>query len=210
VGAGGRLQAEVDLAGYDRGHKWRLNSVRGSLPPLVCTTVRAPFEAHGSSRGRALVMSTLRARAFTRFPVDLVMTVTVDGRQIAVGVGSTVPIQVVSLQQRLRREEESTAMTAAPLSFQQSGFPAWDASVAPPTRGPVLPVPVERACDVPHFAVPDDRHIGVPVDRQPVLGGKHPPLPLVRAPVTLDDPVARLAGASVACPSREFQVQLMV
>jgi hypothetical protein len=39
---------------------------------------------------------------------------------------------------------------------------------------------------------------------------KHPPVSLVRVPVALDDPVARFAVVSAACPLRQFQVQRVV
>ena len=155
-------------------------------------------------------MSTLSARAFTWSPVYLAMTVTVDGRQIAIGVVLVVLILVMDLHQRLRQEEEPTVSATACLSFQPGGHPAWYARVAPPTCGPVPPVPIERTGHVPHFGVPDNGHVAVLIERQPVVGGKHPPVPLVRAPVALDDPVARLAGVSVARPSCEFYVQLVV
>jgi hypothetical protein len=58
----------------------RLNSARGSLPPLVFKTVRATLAAHGSSIDRTPVMSTLFTGVLMSSPVYLVMTVTVNGR----------------------------------------------------------------------------------------------------------------------------------
>lgn len=75
---------------------------------------------------------------------------------------------------------------------------------------PVSPVTVKRAGRVSHFAVPDDRHVAVLIECQPIVGGEHPPVPLVRAPVALDDPGTRFTGVPVARPSREFQVQPVV
>jgi hypothetical protein len=52
----------------------RLHSARGSLPPLVSRTVHAPFEAHGSSGDRTLVMSTSPLGEFVKSTVSLVVT----------------------------------------------------------------------------------------------------------------------------------------
>ena len=86
------------LRAMTAGRKALLNSVRGSLPPLVCKTVRATLAAHGSSRDRALVMSTSRAGAFSAFAVYLVVTVTVNRCQIAVRVGPVLLVPVMDLQ----------------------------------------------------------------------------------------------------------------
>jgi Transposase and inactivated derivatives len=55
-------------------------SPRGSPSPLVFKTVRVPFETHGSSVDRALVMSTIHFGNLFSSTVYLVVTVTVDDR----------------------------------------------------------------------------------------------------------------------------------
>src|SRR4051812_6733231 len=83
------------------GRRARLNSAKGSLPPLVCRTVHASFLAHGSSSGSALVISTIPLRTISAASVYLVVTVTVNRLQIAIGVVSSLPTAVMHLQKRL-------------------------------------------------------------------------------------------------------------
>src|SRR5262245_50542191 len=93
----------------------RLNSAKGSLPPLVCRTVHASYPAHGSSSGPALVISTLPIRLIATAPVYLVVTVTVDRHQIAPGVIAVLLIAVMHFQKRLWQEDEVTITTASVL-----------------------------------------------------------------------------------------------
>ena len=55
--------------------------------------------------------------------VYLVVTVTMDRHQIAIGVVSSLLIAMMHLQERLWQEDESTMSTAAVLGTQQSRYP---------------------------------------------------------------------------------------
>ena len=93
----------------------RLNSAKGSLPSLVCRTVHAGFLAHGSSSRTAFVISTIPLRTITTASMYLVVTVTMDRHQIAIGVIPAVLITVMDFEKRLWQEDEVTMSTATVL-----------------------------------------------------------------------------------------------
>ena len=64
----------------------RLNSAEGLLPPLVFRTVLVTFATHGSSVDRPLVTSTIPSGEFNYPTMYLVVTVTVERRQIVIPV----------------------------------------------------------------------------------------------------------------------------
>src|SRR5262245_45733622 len=183
------------------GRRARLNSAKGSLPPLVCRTVLAGFLAPGSSSRSASVISTSRARSISAASVYLVVTVTVDRRQIAIGVIPVLLVPVMYLQQRLWQEEESTVRAPALLPVQEGGYPSRDTWIGPPAPHPIVPVPIERACRRLHFAVPGDGHCGVLVKGQPLFCGKLPPRSLLNAPVAAGNPPPPFVGMAIARPA---------
>ena len=50
--------------------------------------------------------------------VYLVVTVTVNRRQVVISVVAVIPIEVMDFDQRLRREDESTGFAASLLYFE--------------------------------------------------------------------------------------------
>jgi len=68
--------------------------------PAVRTTAHT-FIAHGSSSGSAFVISTIPLRTISAATVYLVVTVTMDRYQIAIGVVSSLLIAMMHLQKRL-------------------------------------------------------------------------------------------------------------
>jgi hypothetical protein len=95
-----------------------LGSAKGSPPPLAFKTVLATFAAHGSSVDGALIMSTYPLGEFLLSTVYLVVTVTVNRRRIVIPVVAVIAIEVMDLNRRWRREDESTSLAASLLEFK--------------------------------------------------------------------------------------------
>ena len=73
------------------------------------------FLAHGSSSRTAFVISTIPLRTITTASMYLVVTVTMDRHQIAIGVIPAVLITVMDFEKRLWQEDEVTMSTATVL-----------------------------------------------------------------------------------------------
>jgi len=69
-------------------------------------------------------MSTPQAEAFSAVTVYLVVTVTVNRRQIAIRVILALLVPVLDFQPRLCREKESTVGAPPAFPFQQRRHPA--------------------------------------------------------------------------------------
>ncbi len=190
--------------------KARLNSARGSLPPLVSRTVRATFAAHGSSVERSLVMSTYPLGEFVKSTVYLVMTVTMNRRKVDVPVVGSVSIEVMVFDQVLRLEKESTCLAAPSLFLQQRRKSPRHAWVLPPSCRPVAPVPIIRAGLASHFDMSNNRHARVLVECRPVLLPEIPAFARRGVPVSLDCPPPTFAWMPEKRPSSEFLIESVV
>ena len=63
-------------------------------------------------------MSTHSLEAFLMSTVYLVVTVTMDHRQVVIPVVAVLAIEVMDFDQRLRREDKSTGFAASVLRFK--------------------------------------------------------------------------------------------
>src|SRR5215831_9868048 len=115
-------------------------------PPLVAIpSVRDTahtFAAHGSSVERSHVMSTSLLGEGVKSTVYLVMTVTMNRRQVAIPVVRPIAIAVMEFDQVFRLEVESARFAASCLFVQKRREAPRHAWVfAPPCR-PIAPVPI--------------------------------------------------------------------
>lgn len=155
-------------------------------------------------------MSTSPLGAFVKSTVYLVMTVTMNRRQVDVPVMVASTIEVMAFNQVLRLEKESACLAASFLSLQQCRKSPRHTWVLTPSCRPIAPVPVIWAGLPLHFGVPNNRHARVLVECRPVSIPEFPALAGRGVLISTHCPTPTFAGMPEKRPSSELLIQLAV
>ena len=142
--------------------------------------------------------------------VYLVMTVTMDRRQVAVPVVRPIAITVMEFDQVFRLEVESARFAVPCLCFQQRREASRHAWVCAPPCRPIAPVPVVQARLPLHFDVSHNGDTRVSVERWSLIIPEVPAFARGGVPVSLDGPPPTFARVPEKRPSSELLIQLVV
>jgi len=142
--------------------------------------------------------------------VYLVVTVTVDRRDVIELVVLMITIEMVQFHKGLRHENESASLATPLLMLESPCQAGWHPWVHPPAHRPVAPVAVIGTCLPPHLGVSDDRHLGVGIENTSPSARKYPALTSIYPPVALGDPVLGFARMPMACPPGETDIELVI
>ena len=142
--------------------------------------------------------------------VYLVMTVTMDRRQVAVPVVRPIAIAVMEFDQVFRLEIESARLATPGLFLQQRREPPRHAGVFTPPCRPIAPVPVVQARLPLHFDVSHNGDTRVPVERWSLAIPEVPAFAGGGVPVSLDGPPPTFARMPEKRPSSELLIQAVV
>src|SRR5688572_15699275 len=138
------------------------------------------------------------------------MTVTMNRRKVDVPVVKSIAIEMMTFDQVIRLEKESTCLAAPLLFFQQCCQSFRHAWVVSPSCRPVSPVPIIWAGAASHFSVSHNRHACVPMQGQTVSVPELPAFAWGDVPVSRDGPPSTFARMPKECPSSEFLIESVV
>jgi hypothetical protein len=142
--------------------------------------------------------------------VYLVVTVTMNRRQVDVPVIGPISIKVMEFDQVIRLEEESACLAASGLFLHQRRQSPRYARVFPPPCRPIPPLPVIRS-DLPlHFDVSNHRHARVLIEGRLISLPELPALAWRGIPVSTDGPAPTFARVPETCPSSALLLESMV
>ena len=142
--------------------------------------------------------------------VYLVMTVTMDRRQVAVPVVRPIAIAVMEFDQVFRLEIESARLATPGLFLQQRREPPRHAGVFTPPCRPIAPVPVVQARLPLHFHVSHNGDTRVPVERWSIAIPEVPAFAGGSVPISLDGPPPTFTRMPEKRPSSELLIQAVV
>ena len=142
--------------------------------------------------------------------VYLVMTVTMNHRQVAIPVVRPIAIAVMEFDQVFRREEESARLAVPCLFLQQRREAPRHTRVFAPSCRPIAPVAVVRARLPLHFDVSHNGDTRVLVECWSVAVPERPAFAGRGIPISLDGPSPTFTGVPEKRPSSELLIQAVV
>ena len=142
--------------------------------------------------------------------VYLVMTVTMNCRQVDVPVVRSIAIDVMEFDQVFRLEEESARLAVSCLFLQQRCKAPRHAWVFTPPCRPIAPVAVVQARLPLHFDVSHNGDTRVLVECWSVAVPESPAFAGCGVPISLDGPSPTFAGVPEKRPSSELLIQAVV
>jgi hypothetical protein len=142
--------------------------------------------------------------------VYLVMTVTMNRRQVAIPVVRPIAIAVMEFDQVFRLAVESARLAVSCLFLQQRREAPRHARVCAPPCRPIAPVAVVRARLSLHFDVSHNGDTRVLVECWSVTVPERPAFAGRGVPISLDDPSSTFAGVPEKRPSSELLIQAVV
>ena len=142
--------------------------------------------------------------------VYLVMTVTMNRRQVAVPVVRSLAIDVMEFDQVFRREEEAARLAVPCLFLQQRRESTRHAGIFTPPCRPIAPVPIVQARRPSHFDVSHNGDTRVLVERWPICIPEVPAFAGSGIPISPDCPPSTLPRVPEKRPSSELLLQSVV
>ena len=142
--------------------------------------------------------------------VYLVMTVTMNRRKVDVPAVRAITIEVMTLDQVIRLEKESTGLAAPLLFFQQGCKTLRHAWVLSTPRRPVSPVPVIGASVTSHFRMPNNWHRSMLIEGWASSIPERPAGAGCGIPVSTNGPPSTFARMPKECPSSELLIESVV
>ena len=142
--------------------------------------------------------------------VYLVMTVTMNRRKVDVPAVRAITIEMMTLDQVIRLEKESTGLAAPLLLFQQGCKALRHSWVLPTPCRPVSPVPIIRAGVTSHLRVSNNWHRSMLIEGGAGSIPERPAGAGCGVPVSTDGPPSTFARMPKECPSSELLIEPVV